>query len=233
MTWIRSHLAFAISSLAIVVAICGIGALYSSFERIQHTAGQPTPIPTIKFSAPAPAYELTPALDATNPLENTEAVRTIRETYAASAWANLTNNNDFAQYRLYVAHWNSPVAGNGAPGQRIKSDLVPIGPVPFTPVSVTENTDGSATVSVCMKGDTQFFKPSTGESGSQGLGAQVQETYAVSPLTESERTELAAFNPPENFLRMRDTDDTAPPVDCSRVPVVTQTFANWKTLYVD
>lgn len=233
MTWIRSHLALVVSSIAVAVAVCAIAVLYATAPARRNAAAQPSPVPTIDLSAPAPDYELTPALDASNPLEDTDAVRTIRETYSASAWANLTNNNNFAQYRLYVAHWNSPVAGNGAPGQRIKSDLVPIGPVPFTPVSVTENTDGSATVSVCMKGDTQSFKPSTGESGSQGLGALVQETYAVSPLTESERTELAAFNPPADFLRMRDTDDTAPPVDCSRVPVVTQTFANWKTLYVD
>lgn len=233
MTWIRSHLAVVVSSLAVVAAICAIGALYWASDKNRLAAGEPTPIPTIRLSAPAPAYELTPALDTTNPLENTEAVRTIRETYAASAWANLTNNNDFAQYRLYVAHWNSPVAGNGAPGKRIETDPVPIGPIQFTPVSVTEHSDGSATVSICTRDEILYYSPYYNKIESTGTYVQVQETYAVSPLTETERAELSAYDPPANFLRMRDTTETAPPVDCATVPVVTQTFGEWKQSYVE
>gem|GEM_PF-3738248 len=32
---------------------------------------------------------------------------------------------------------------------------------------------------------------------------------------------------------MRDTDATVPRVDCSTVPVITQTFAEWKKHFVE
>lgn len=115
MTWIRTHFALAVTSFVLAVSLCAVGFLYSSVGERRQTAQQPIPTPTISLSAPVSDYQLIPALDTTNPLENTEAVRTIRETYAASAWANLTNSNDFAQYRLYVARFNSPVAAGGAP----------------------------------------------------------------------------------------------------------------------
>jgi hypothetical protein len=232
-TWIRLHLALVVSSIAFAVAVCAIVTLYATAASRRNAAAEPSSVPTIDLSAPAPDYELTPALDTTTPLENTAAVRTIRETYAASAWANLTNNNNFAQYRLYVAQWNSPVAGAGAPGERIPSYPVPIGPVQFTPVAVIENSDGSATVSICTKDEERYFVPATKSVESTGTGIQVQATFSVSPLTETERAELAAYDPPANFLRMRDTNATVPRVDCSTVPVVTQTFTHWREAFVE
>lgn len=231
MSWVRSHVPVVIVASVAAALACGVALLYSSANQRRDAAQQATSPATIGVSAPAPDYELTPSLDTSNPLESTDAVRTIRETYAASAWANLTNNNDFAQYRLYVARLNSPVAGGGAPGDRVSSYPVSIGPIPFTPASVTDSGDGRFVVSICVKSDMQVYYPSDGSIGSSGLASVHQETFEVSPLTETERFELAAYDPSANLLRIRYTDATLPRVDCSTIPVVTQTFAHWKECF--
>lgn len=233
MTWIRAHFSTLVIVGISLALICLMALLYSSAEQRQKTAHQPTSVPTIPLSPPAPNYELTPAIETTDPLEATEAVRTIRETYAARAWASLVNSEDFAQYRLYETPPSSPVEDGDPRGDRVESYPVSIGPTPFTPVSVTSSENGGFVVSICVESDTQVYYPSSQTVESIGLGVVHQETFEVSPLTDAERLALAAYDPSTSLLRMRDTDATVPRVDCSTVPVITQTFAEWKKHFVE
>lgn len=227
--WIRTHppaaiVAGLLVTLAIVVVILysRAGAMREAAEELDPSA--PTIIPAY---AEAPLNDLTPALDTTNPLEDTDAVRTIRATYTAIAWFDLVNTSEFAQFARYISS-DSPQFLTAPREEEFWYQGFPIGPMPFTPVDIRTTEYGTQIVTVCTARGTITYRPQEDRVDVPSRHMTATYAFEVYPLSDRELVQLSNYDVHPGELRMRMAGQQAADVDCSDVDNVQQLFTDWE-----
>jgi hypothetical protein len=231
-SWMRTRLKILIVSTVCILVIVGLATLYLGAPEARRSARELDPIAKFE-SFPAASIEVAPALDTTDELEDTDAVRAVRATYAASAWARVINSTDFAQYSLFIRA-NNYTRFQFSPSQDRAGVLkVPLAPIAFTPMAITTSEDGTVTVDVCeaqadsrpwldlLFGDViTYSDPSRFVSHPQAI--------ELTPLTENELARLGEYQVPDGLLRVRGTVAPTTDFDCTDVSIVQQTFTAWE-----
>jgi len=170
--------------------------------------------------------DASPALDMTNPLEATDAVRTIRETYAAAAWSSLVNSEHFREFSIFI-NPNFRQFSSLIEIERNASHPVDIGPRPFTPVDIRESETGAQIVTICVSADGAEYHLNTETAMTPGIESSSLLVYEVYKMDDDELAPLSAYGVNEGALRMRRTNEAPAEVDCATVPIIQQVFTHW------
>lgn len=180
----------------------------------------PTP-PSIAQIAP-----LVPADPAPNDLENTPEVQAIRETYRVIAWANLTDDPDFAQ----VTQWIDPASAPGIVGSSDaveRDEYVRTGPMPFHALSASVASDGSIQVRTCIRVSGESYVAKSDGRPRAGLSDYgALSDLVLSPLTPDESAEVEALGLTAPALRIRSYHAVSGGCDASGI--VIQQFESWR-----
>lgn len=228
-TWIKNHRPAAVAAALVLLLALGFAVLYSNADASREAALDidPSPTPIIPRYPAAPLDSLAPALDATNPLEDTDAVRTIRATYAAIAWSGLANSEEFAQFSRYISTDNRQFTSM-LREERFWYLSFQLGPVPFTPVDIRSSGEGTQIVTVCMTRSPVIYHPRQDRVDASDDRKATRAAFEVYPLSDRELVQLSNYDVRPGDLRMRMASQQAADVDCSDVDNVQQLFTDWQ-----